>query len=121
MLTLSPDSSLTRSSNPFEAARLTLIQRLLQIRAPKPIGAFALPSDFLAIRDHIVDAVEAFDDWIESIGFQVQENSPRDIDMRLFEDTFSAAVHGNALFELEELADETRDAQADAARGRRVA
>lgn len=112
MLTISPDSPLattSRSSNPFEAARLSLIKRLLQLKAPKAFGAFPLASDFLAVRDHLVDAVEAFDEFIENIGFQVQENTTCEaFDIRCFNDTFSAAVDGNAIFILEECAEDVR-------------
>jgi hypothetical protein len=110
MLTLSPDSALTRSSNPFEAARLSLIQRLLQIKPPKAFGAFPLATDFLAVRDHLVDAVKAFDEWIETIGFQVQENTTCEaFDMRSFSGAFSGAVDGNATFIIEECAENVRE------------
>lgn len=110
MLTISPDSSLTRSANPFEAARLSLIQRLLQIKAPKAFGPFPLATDFLAVRDHLVDMVEAFDDWCETIGFRVQENTTCEaFDISCFNNTFSAAVDGNATFILEECAEDVRE------------
>jgi hypothetical protein len=97
--------NLASPSNPFETARLALIKRLLEMKAPKAFVSFPQPGDFQVIADHVRDASAIFDEWIASIGFQVADNAPNDVDMRVFEDTFTAAIEGNATHEIEQVAE----------------
>jgi len=99
----------TRSQNPFEAARLTLIQKLLRMKAPKALGAFPHPSDFVAIANHLRIAAGIFDEYLEEFGFQVADNAPCNVDARLFTGAFRGAIEGNATFEIEEVAEAIRD------------
>ncbi|XUM21017.1 hypothetical protein ACRAVF_27015 [Bradyrhizobium oligotrophicum S58] len=104
-----------RPSNPLDAARLSLVQRLLSLPTPKAIGVNPHPTDFKAVVAHVRAVVTACDDWLETVGFHVQENAASALDMRVFDDAFSGAIEGNATYVIEEVAHELRDA------GRRAA
>jgi hypothetical protein len=95
-----------RSDNPFEAARLALIDRLAALQAPRGLATFPLPADFRHLADHIREAAGLFDEWLAVIGHQVNVSAPGGVDMRVFEDAFSAAVEGNATFVVEQVAED---------------
>lgn len=99
-------SSLTPSpaQNPFEAAKLKLIERLALLVVPKPIRIFPGPSDFEAARDVLREAAEIFDDWIAAVGHQVADNSPYSVDARSFDKVASGAV-ADALYECENISE----------------
>ena len=101
----------TTHQNPFEAARLSLIERLSAVKACAAIGSYPTPSDFLEVVRHVREVAACFDDWLETVGFQVAENAVNKVDMRVFDDAFSAAIEGNATFEIEECAEALRDAR----------
>jgi hypothetical protein len=99
----------SRSQNPFEAARLTLIRQLLAMKAPKAYSAFPSPADHEGIADHIREAAAIFDAWLAAIGFQIADNATTQIDMRSFEGAFTGAIEGNATYECERAAQALRD------------
>lgn len=89
------------TQNPFEAARLCLINRLLTLKAPKAIGSFATPFDFEAIKDHVLEATAIYDEWLAAIGSTVRDNATTHISAGLFSGTFTAAVDGNETYAVE--------------------
>lgn len=97
-----------RTQNPFEAARLKLIQALLAMKAPKAYPSFPIPADHEGIAAHIREAAQIFDDWLAAVGHQVRDNSGSEIDMRCFEGAFMGAVDGNATWCCEEAGIELR-------------
>jgi hypothetical protein len=79
-------------SNPFEAARAALIERLLTLPVPHALGEVA---------DHLKDVANICDQWLFAIGGAVAEHVSVDVDMRQFSGAFLGAVDGNATYELE--------------------
>jgi hypothetical protein len=115
LATLSPTlPTVPAQSNPFEAMRLALIKRLLELKAPKAYPSFPSPGHHEGVAQHIRDAALIFDEWLAAVGFQVSDNATCNIDMRVFEDTFTAAIEGNATFEVDRAAESLLE-------GRRVA
>lgn len=91
-----------RSNNPFEAARLQLIKRLLGMSAPKAYPNFPSPADHEGIAAHIREAAEIFDGWLAEIGAEVRDNAVTSISAGLFAGSFMGAVDGNETFACEE-------------------
>ncbi len=98
-----------RSQNPFEAARLALIQKLLRLQVPKALSSYPIPSDFVELANHVREASAIFDEWIETIGFQVEQNAPCNVDQRAFCGAYTGAIEGNATFEIEEVGEAIRE------------
>jgi hypothetical protein len=94
-------STASSPSNPFETARLALIKRLLEMKAPKDYPIYPRNGDHQTIADHIRDAANIFDEWLYAIGREVADNSTNSVDMRLFTAAFLGAVDGNATYETE--------------------
>jgi hypothetical protein len=86
------DTQTSPTQNPFKAARLALIQRLLALPVPEAIGDVA---------DHLKDAANIFDQWLYAVGSGVADSVPADVDMRSFQGAFLGAVDGNATYEVE--------------------
>ncbi len=103
-----------RSSNPFEAFRLTLIKRLLALQPPKPISVNPHPTDFEALAAHVRSVTGLLDDWLSDVGTEARLAAP-ELDLRDFTDAFSDAIDGNAAYLLEDVANEMRDQQRSAA------
>ena len=95
MPTSTPTILPTRSSNPFEAARLSLIQRLLKMPAPGAYPSYPSPADHEGIAHHIREAAQIFDEWLASIGAEVRDNATTHVSSEMFSGTFLAAVDGN--------------------------
>lgn len=93
------------SSNPFEAARLTLIKRLLTMTAPKAYPAFPKPIHHQTVACHIREAAAIFDEWLSAIGRQVAFNANGEVDRSVFTDAFTAAIDGNATYECDRIAE----------------
>lgn len=109
-MTAITDPVIIRTSNPFEAARLQLVKRLLALRAPAALGVNPHPVDVEAVAQHVRDVTNILDDWLSDTGAEVKLVAP-DLDMRDFTDAFSATIDGNATFLIEEVANEMRDAR----------
>ena len=90
-----------RSSNPFESARLSLINRLLTLKAPKAYPNFPSPADHEGVAAHIRDAAQLFDEWLAAIGSEVRDNATGSIDSGLFSGSFEAAIDGNETYACE--------------------
>ena len=101
MPTSTPTILPARSSNPFEAARLSLIQRLLKMPAPGAYPANPLPCDHESIADHIREAAAIFDEWLGTIGMHVRDNAATSIDPNLFCGSFTGAIEGNETYACE--------------------
>jgi hypothetical protein len=83
------------ANNPFEAARLKLVRRLLEMRAPAPYPNFPSPADHEGIAGHIREAAQIFDEWLAAIGSEVRDNAVTSISKDLFSGSFMGAVDGN--------------------------
>lgn len=84
-----------RSQNPFEAARLALVKRLLALKAPAAYPTFPSPSDHEGVASHIREAAQIFDEWLGAIGDEVRDNATGYVSKDLFAGSFLAAVDGN--------------------------
>lgn len=91
----------SKSQNPFETARLSLIKRLLQLKTPSPYPTYPSPSDHEGIAAHIREAAEIFDSWLAAIGSEVRDNAVTSISSELFSGSFIGAVDGNETFACE--------------------
>lgn len=89
------------SQNPFEAARLALINALLKLKAPKAYPNFPSPGDHEGIAAHIREAAQIFDSWLAAVGSEVRDNAAGAIDANLFSGSFSGAVDGNETYACE--------------------
>lgn len=90
-----------RSQNPFEAARLALVKRLLELKAPASYPSYPSPADHEGIAAHIREAAEIFDSWLAAIGSEVRGNAVTGIDSNLFSGSFMGAVDGNETYAAE--------------------
>lgn len=102
--TLVPAAETPLSKNPFEAARLTLVKRLLQMQAPKAYPCSPSPTDHRNVAAHIKEAAEIFDEWLAAIGAEVRDNTTIMVSAGLFAGSFVAAVDGNETWACEESA-----------------
>jgi hypothetical protein len=96
-------------SNPFETARLKLVRRLLEMRAPSAYPSFPSPADHEGIAAHIREAAQIFDEWLAAIGSEVRDNAVTAIDRHLFSGSFIGAVDGNETGACEEQAESLRE------------
>lgn len=87
-------------------------QHLAQVAAgiqPTRLPLEPLPSEIRAIRDDLEALIRAVDPLIQEYGAYVQAYSGSRIDQSLFKDQLLGALDGNALFEIEEAADELHE------------
>jgi len=96
------------SFNPFERARLALIKRLLELKAPKAYPTFPSPDDHLSIKDHLLLVGEIVDEYLATVGSEIRDNANCAIDKDLFNGTFMRAIDGNETFALDEAAQTVR-------------
>lgn len=96
-ITPAPDQALL-SENPFEAARLTLITRLLQLRAPKAYPCSPSPSDHDNVAEHLREVAQVCDEWLAAIGAEVRDNTTTHVSAGLFSGSFTGAIDGNETF-----------------------
>lgn len=97
------------SQNPFEAARLTLIKALLQMRTPKAYPCAPSPDDHEAVAAHIREAAQIFDVWLAAIGAEVRDNAVTYISAGLFAGSFTGAIDGNETFACEDAGQALRE------------
>ena len=102
-----------RSQNPFEAARLKLVQAILLMKAPAAYPSFPIPADHEGIAEHIREAARIFDDWLAAVGSQVRDNAVTSIDVNLFAGSFTGAIEGNETWVAEEQAEALRQHAAE--------
>jgi len=96
-------------SNPIEAARLALIKRLLELKAPKAYPSFPSPGHHEGVAQHIRDAALIFDEWLAAVGHEVRDNSTVGIHFGLFAGSFTGAIDGNETGAVEEAAEALRE------------
>ena len=101
-------STLTTQQNPFQQNLARLIERLGLLVAPKNPGSFWTPSDFESVGEHLKEACDLFDDFVEGIGFQVADNSYFTVDARDFADTCSNGAC-DAIYACTSIAERMRD------------
>ena len=89
------------SNNPFEIAKRSLIEKLVQLSCPRPINVNPFPDDFETVSSHIAEAAQIFDAWLSAVGFEGRQNAPCRVNTDLFEDVFSEAVVGWATGEVD--------------------
>lgn len=94
-----------RPANPFEAARLALIKKLLEIKSPGSFSIFPIPCEFTAVHHHVSEVTAICNEWLSAIGHEVADNSSSRVDIDLFRTAFSDAVDGMALWEIEKQAE----------------
>lgn len=110
LATLSPAlPTVPAQSNPFEAMRLALIKRLLEMRAPKAYPSFPSPGHHEGVAQHIRDAALIFDEWLAAVGHEVRDNATTSISAGLFSGSFTGAVDGNETGAVEEQAEMLRE------------
>lgn len=102
-------ASILPSQNPFEAARLSLINSLItRLKAPKAYPAFPSPDDHLGVADHVRQGAEIFDEWLAAIGAEVRDNAVTQVSSGMFSGSFMGAVDGNETGVCEEQAEALR-------------
>jgi len=94
------------NTSPFETARRKLVASLLAMKAPAAYPNYPIPLDHLAVSDHIREAAKIFDEWLSAIGHQVGVNASGEVDQRMFNDMFTAAIEGNATYVVEQVAEQ---------------
>jgi hypothetical protein len=83
------------SQNPFETARLSLINALLKLKAPKAYPSFPSPDHHEGIAAHLREAAQIFDEWLAAVGSEVRDNATTSISSGLFSGSFTGAIDGN--------------------------
>lgn len=103
-------STLTNTQNPFVSGIDRLIERLQHVKAtaPKPIRIFPGPSDFLEAGRLLKEVGEVFNDYVRTVGDEVENNSPFHVDSRDFDDVASDAI-SNASYACESIAERLQD------------
>lgn len=89
-------------------AHATLIAKLAAIK-PRPIPVFPEPEDFMERIAHMREIALAVDQYILALGRECAENVRGTFDISLFVAPLTNALDGNALFELEAVAEELQD------------
>jgi hypothetical protein len=95
-----------RSQSRFETARLALIKKLLEIKAPGSFSVFPHPQEFTVVIDHMREVAGIVDEWCAAIGHEVADNSSSRVDIDLFRSPLSDALEGNAQWEIEKQAEQ---------------
>lgn len=108
---MSPTSAVTpiTKQNPFEAARLALISRLLSLKAPAAYPTFPSPDHHEGIAAHLREAAQIFDGWLAAIGSEVRDNAATSVDVCMFAGSFEAAIDGNETGVCEEQGEALRE------------
>lgn len=96
------------AKNPFEAARLTLVKALLEIKVPAAYPSFPCPDDHEGIAAHLREAAAIFDEWLAAVGREVRDNAATSISAGLFSGSFTGAIEGNETWACEEAGIEVR-------------
>ena len=95
--------------NPIETAHRVLIVELGRIlvdgKVPR-IHVSPMADEFLAVKDYVAEVARIADTWLAAIGKEARSNSLHTFDQSSFQDTFTDAVEGYALYELEAEAEE---------------
>jgi hypothetical protein len=94
-----------RPANPFETARLALIKKLLEVKAPGRFSVFPIPAEFTSVVDHMREVATIVDEWCAAIGHVVEDNSSSRVDIALFRSPMTDAIDGNAMWEVEKQAE----------------
>lgn len=89
----------------LEIAQAQLIAKLRTLR-PVHFPPLAGSTDMLAARDHLVEVATAVDAYVLAIGQEAKRSTGTVFCADLFENVFSDALAGNALYELEAVAQE---------------
>jgi hypothetical protein len=110
-------SSAIRPQNPFETARLALVRKILEMRAPPAMPTFPSPHNHLAVADHLRQAAAIFDEWLLAVGHEVRDNATIAIDADTFEGVFASAIDGNALYACEQASEALIDSRRHIGRG----
>ena len=97
------------SQNPFEAARLSLINRLLTWKVPKAYPGFPSPSDHQSVARMVLEAAQEFDEWLADVGSVVRDNATGHISADLFSGSFTAAIDGNETYAIETQGEQLRE------------
>jgi hypothetical protein len=92
------------TTNPFTAARRELIAALARIDDPA-LDVFPQPGQFRDVADHVAAIAAACDEWLTKVGAEIAANASTSIDTRCFANAFTAAIDGNAGFEIERAAE----------------
>lgn len=100
----------SRPQNPFETARLALIKRLLEMKAPVALPVFPTPGHFEGVAEHIRAAAAIFDEWLAAVGHEVRDNATVSIDAGDFEGAAAAAID-NATFACQNAAEALIDSR----------
>lgn len=90
-----------RPQNPFESARLKLIQALLSMKAPKAYPVFPTPAHHEGVAALIREVAGLADEWLAAVGSEVRDNATGAIDSHLFAGSFTAAIDGNETYACE--------------------
>lgn len=98
--------------NTIQAAHAQLVARLAAIK-PRPIPVFPEPEDFMERIAHMQSMALAVDQYILALGRECQENVRGSFDISLFTAPLSNTLDGNAIYELECIAEELADEMAD--------
>lgn len=98
-----------RSQNPFEAARLALVKRLLTMTVAAPYPNFPSPAHHEKVAAMIRMAAQEFDAWLAAIGSEVRGNAVTSISSGMFAGSFIGAVDGNETGVCEEQAEALRE------------
>jgi hypothetical protein len=109
--------SAIRPQNPFETARLALVRKILEMRAPPAMPTFPSPHNHLAVADHLRQAAAIFDEWLLAVGHEVRDNATIAIDADTFEGVFASAIDGNALYACEQASEALIDSRRHIGRG----
>ena len=94
--------------DPAVQAHAMLVTRLAAVRPNRIVGGYADEVDLEMRATHLMDLAHIVDAYILALGRDVQENTSQSIELADFTDQVTAALEGNATFQLSRAAQRIR-------------
>lgn len=99
------------SPNPIRDAHNLMVTKLDCVTPPRLLTN-PDPEDFEAVAEYIHAVARIMDEWMLNVGTDVQSNSTVRTDIDQFKGTFTDAVEGFALYEIQREAEALREDRA---------
>ena len=102
--------------DPVLKAHGVLVTKLAVVQPNRIVGGYADEADLEARAAHLMDIARIVDAYILALGRDVKETTSQSIDLSDFTDQVTAALEGNATFQLSRAAECLRAARYSLAR-----
>jgi hypothetical protein len=97
--------------DPAAQAHSVLVTKLAVVPPNRIVGGYADEADLESRALHLMDIARIVDAYILALGCDVRENMSEPIDLADFTDQLTAALEGNATYQLTKAAQRIREAR----------